>query len=204
MLDKSMIETIAAQEGETTEEQTFDGVALKWTEEAKKSLWILKDAYLRRRAKARIEKTARVQKIGTITRDFVLPIIRETAGILSKLEDGGPGNGHLTWTDEAAARLAKVPSGFMRDMTRDRIEQIAREKGATAIDLALVEEGIEQGKKMMTEMISNYAQGGQAQEQIRQAASRGVPNETPVWTPEAEQKVEELENLGADPGTAGQ
>ncbi|MBI4481411.1 MAG: universal stress protein [Acidobacteria bacterium] len=177
MLDKSMIETLAAQEGETTEEQTFDGVALKWTEEAKKSLWILKDAYLRRRAKARIEKTARVQKIGTITRDFVLPIIRETAGILSKLEDGSPGDGHLTWTDEAAARLDKVPSGFMRDMTRDRIEQIAREKGATAIDLALVEEGIEQGKKMMTEMISNYAQGGQAQEQIHQAASRGVPNE---------------------------
>ena len=35
-------------------------------------------AYMRRRAKARIEKTARVRKLSTITRDFVLPIVNES------------------------------------------------------------------------------------------------------------------------------
>jgi proto-chlorophyllide reductase subunit len=35
-------------------------------------------AYMRRRAKARIEKTARVRKLSTITRDFVLPIVSES------------------------------------------------------------------------------------------------------------------------------
>ena len=40
--------------------------------------------------------------------------------------------------------------------TRQRIEEIARERAAAAIDLGLVEEGIEIGKKMMAEMIATY------------------------------------------------
>ena len=44
----------------------------------------------------------------------------------------------------------------MRNKTQERIEELARERAATAIDLALVEEGIEIGKKMMAEMIATY------------------------------------------------
>ena len=45
----------------------------------------------------------------------------------------------------------------MRNKTQERIEELARERAATAIDLALVEEGIEIGKKMMAEMIATYS-----------------------------------------------
>jgi hypothetical protein len=45
----------------------------------------------------------------------------------------------------------------MRSKTQERIEELARERGATTIDLALVEDGIEIGKKMMAEMIATYS-----------------------------------------------
>jgi hypothetical protein len=43
----------------------------------------------------------------------------------------------------------------MRNQTQERIEELARERGTT-IDLELVGEGIEIGKRMMAEMIANY------------------------------------------------
>ena len=61
------------------------------------------------------------------------------------------------WTGDAAQRILRVPAGFMRNKTQERIEELARDRGATAIDLALVEEGIEIGKKMMAEMITTYS-----------------------------------------------
>jgi hypothetical protein len=45
----------------------------------------------------------------------------------------------------------------MRNKTQERIEDLANERAATTIDLALVEEGIEIGKKMMAEMIATYS-----------------------------------------------
>ena len=60
------------------------------------------------------------------------------------------------WTADAAQRILRVPAGFMRNQTQERIEQLARERSASTIDLALVEDGIEIGKKMMAEMIANY------------------------------------------------
>jgi predicted phosphoribosyltransferase len=74
----------------------------------------------------------------------------------------------FNWTDDAAQRILRVPAGFMRNKTQERIEELARERtaarraeasgeGGTTIDLALVEDGIEIGKKMMAEMIATYS-----------------------------------------------
>jgi hypothetical protein len=63
----------------------------------------------------------------------------------------------FNWTDDAAQRIMRVPAGFMRNKTQERIEELARERAVTSIDLALVEDGIELGKKMMAEMIANYS-----------------------------------------------
>jgi proto-chlorophyllide reductase subunit len=61
------------------------------------------------------------------------------------------------WTADAMQRIFRVPAGFMRNKTQERIEELARERSATTIDLGLVEDGIELGKKMMAEMISTYS-----------------------------------------------
>jgi hypothetical protein len=50
----------------------------------------------------------------------------------------------------------------MRNKTQERIEDLARERAAATIDLALVEEGIEIGKKMMADMIAGYSAPGSA------------------------------------------
>ena len=43
----------------------YDG-KLRWSDEAKKALWSMKDAYTRRRTKARVEKGARLRKLAKI------------------------------------------------------------------------------------------------------------------------------------------
>ncbi|MET0154374.1 MAG: PCP reductase family protein, partial [Candidatus Binatia bacterium] len=64
----------------------------------------------------------------------------------------------LEWTADAVARILRVPAGFMRNRTQQRIEDLAREHGRISVDLALVEEGIEHGRKLMEEMIQGYKQ----------------------------------------------
>jgi hypothetical protein len=64
----------------------------------------------------------------------------------------------MAWAPEAAQRLARVPAGFMRDMTRTRIEDLAREKGADEVALALAEEAIAQARQLMQETIGAYMQ----------------------------------------------
>jgi nucleotide-binding universal stress UspA family protein len=80
VIDRQVVEAIAAAEGTTLEEATFDGRKLKWSAEARRVLRDVADAYLRRRAKARIEKVARMQKLAVITRELAVPLIEETVG----------------------------------------------------------------------------------------------------------------------------
>ena len=63
-LTPEMLDEIAAAEGGTEEETTYDGRKLRWTQDARKALRSLGDNYQRRRAKARIEKSARGKRVG--------------------------------------------------------------------------------------------------------------------------------------------
>jgi nucleotide-binding universal stress UspA family protein len=190
MISREMIEKIAAVEGGLEEETTYDGRKLRWSEDARKGLWTMKNAYQRRRVKARVEKRARMMKLDAITLEFARQVIEEETGAPLDIEvptgaerspagasaeaggNGGPeGQARLIarddkknplistfdWTHDATQRIFRVPAGFMRSKTQERIEELARERAATAIDLALVEEGIELGKQMMAEMIATYS-----------------------------------------------
>jgi nucleotide-binding universal stress UspA family protein len=174
-ISREMIDRIAAVEGALQEETTYDGRKLKWTEESKKALWTMKDAYQRRRTKARVEKSARMKKMDVITLEFAKKVIEdETGAPLDITETTAPeasGDKKLIardaknvplvsifeWTDEAAQRALRIPAGFMRNRTQERIEAIATERAMTTIDLATVEEGIEYGKKAMAEMLASQA-----------------------------------------------
>ncbi|HEX4567325.1 MAG TPA: universal stress protein, partial [Vicinamibacterales bacterium] len=183
VISQEMVERIAAVEGGLEEETTYDGRKLRWSEDARKGLWTMKNAYQRRRVKARVEKRARMMKLDTITLDFARSVIEEETG--APLEIGsapsaapgasaaGPAEARLVardanknplisafeWTDDAAQRILRVPAGFMRNKTQERIEELARDRSAASIDLALVEDGIEIGKRMMAEMIATYDKG---------------------------------------------
>jgi predicted Zn-ribbon and HTH transcriptional regulator len=102
VIDRQVVEAIAAAEGTTLEEATFDGRKLKWSAEARRVLRDVADAYLRRRAKARIEKVARMQKLAVITRELAVPLIEETVGS-DRLASPG-----IQGSDEAETRVTPV------------------------------------------------------------------------------------------------
>jgi len=195
VISQEMIEKIAAVEGGLQEETTYDGRKLRWSEDARKGLWTMKNAYQRRRVKARVEKRARMMKLDAITLEFARQVIEEETGtpldlqvpgatglalamasseqgagaaandgdrraeakLVARDEKKNPLISTFAWTDDAAQRILRVPAGFMRNKTQERIEELARERAVTTIDLALVEDGIELGKKMMAEMIATYS-----------------------------------------------
>src|SRR5690606_19471573 len=80
LIPREMIERIAAVEGGLQEETTYDGRKLRWSEAARKGLWSMKNAYQRRRVKARVEKRARMRKLDTITLDFARQVIEDETG----------------------------------------------------------------------------------------------------------------------------
>jgi hypothetical protein len=116
-----------------------------------------------------------MMKLDAITLDFARQVIEEETGTPLEIEAraahipesaaAAAGEARLVarddkknplistfeWTADAAQRILRVPAGFMRNKTPD-----ARERASSTIDLALVEEGIEIGRKMMAEMIANY------------------------------------------------
>ena len=80
VISREMIEKIAEVEGGLEEETTYDGRKLRWSEDARKGLWTMKNAYQRRRVKARVEKRARMKKLDAITLDFARQVIEEETG----------------------------------------------------------------------------------------------------------------------------
>jgi nucleotide-binding universal stress UspA family protein len=179
IVDRAAVEAIATAEGGIAEEEVMPGVSVKWANDAREGLREVSDAYLRRRAKARIEKYARARKIPVITRELAYPLIEETVGRdklgagwetliahtkfePARAEELATPAGEFTWTEEAVARLNRVPAGFMRDMTREEIEKVARERQVGVIDLTLCEEGIGCARSTMNEVIAGYIKGKRA------------------------------------------
>jgi len=195
VISQEMIEKIAEVEGGLEEETTYDGRKLRWSEEARKGLWTMKNAYQRRRVKARVEKSARMKRLDAITLEFARQVIEEETGtpldiqspsadvpraratesaaqdvpavpasneprLVARDDRQTPLISTFDWTTDAVQRIFRVPAGFMRNKTQERVEEVARDRAATKIDLALVEDGIEFGKKMMAEMIANYSAPG--------------------------------------------
>ncbi|CAM2064319.1 Universal stress protein [Sulfidibacter corallicola] len=186
VVSEEMVARIAAMEGGVEPEDTYDGRKLKWSKEARLELRAIEDKYQMRRVKARVEKSARIKRIDTITLEQVRTIIAEELGSLpitvssarnlaahaeaptepasANREIGRDDSGNallsrLDWDAQALARLFRVPAGFMRDRTQLRIEGIADRDRAETITLAMVEAGLEEGRQMMDELLSG---GGDA------------------------------------------
>jgi hypothetical protein len=82
------------------------------------------------------------------------------ARLIARDDKNNPLISTFEWTSDAAQRILRVPAGYMRNKTQERIEALARERAATVVDLTIVEAGIEIGKQMMAEMIASYSAPG--------------------------------------------
>ena len=176
-VDKGSLQNIAVDEGGTAEEETFDGVRLQWSEQAKKALRRVPRGYMRRNVKARIEKSARSQKIATITNTFATEIIDDSMGEAAAVREDAPElravqaqsdarnaevvqnfESPVQWTEEAIERLNLVPAGFMRNITQTRIEQRAQENDVPEVTLDFAARVIEDGRSLANEVLGQYYQ----------------------------------------------
>ncbi len=169
-LDKSVFEAAARAEGGIEQEIGYDGVPLAWTEEAKNVLRKVPAGFERRRAKAKVEKTARKMGFETIAREFATRMIE---GVGEEVQMGAkavasaalaaprpsptpqaPQAPAFDWTPEAAERLERVPIGFMRDATRQHIENHAYSESIQNITLDVAEAGIKKATDEMESVLS--------------------------------------------------
>lgn len=119
-VDKSIFDAAAKAEGAIETELAYDDVPMQWTKEAKEAIRAVPAGFQRRRAKAKIEKTARKLGMTTITLEYASPMIKEAAaenyepifankgtGVSSQAEallsgtNGGNGTGHANGAQAA-------------------------------------------------------------------------------------------------------
>ena len=125
---------------------------------------------MRRKAHARVEKNARVQKVNTVSAAFLDKILNEK--IKKDDNDNGASEGipgdilsigaalnaeDFNWSPEALERLERVPKGFMRDNTQNRVMAWCSQNDIRDISLDVCEEGIRESVKMMEDAIKNGA-----------------------------------------------
>jgi hypothetical protein len=104
-VDKSIFEAAAKAEGEVETDLAYDDVPMQWTKDAKEAIRAVPAGFQRRRAKAKIEKSARKLGMTTITLEYAAPMIKEAAS-----EDYQPifANKGAGTSSEAQAKLAAV------------------------------------------------------------------------------------------------
>jgi hypothetical protein len=108
LVDKAIFEAAAHAEGALETDLAYDDVPMQWTKDAKEGIRAVPAGFQRRRAKAKIEKTARKLGMTTITMEYAAPMIQEAAS-----EDYTPifankGTGAST---EAQATVAAATNG---------------------------------------------------------------------------------------------
>jgi nucleotide-binding universal stress UspA family protein/rubrerythrin len=64
------------------------------------------------------------------------------------------GSREFTWTQEAVERLERAPKGFMRNISRNMTEKLARERGTAHIDRPLVEDSLAGARNTMEDVIT--------------------------------------------------
>src|SRR6478736_3025995 len=104
-VDKSIFEAAAKAEGEVETDLAYDDVPMQWTKDAKEGIRAVPAGFQRRRAKAKIEKSARKLGMTTITLEYAAPTIKEAAA-----EDYTPifANKGTGTASEASAKINAV------------------------------------------------------------------------------------------------
>ena len=107
-------------------------------------------AMVRDKVKDDVDDIARGRELSEVSLDLAEEVIAEIrksmcpvpddAGEEQNAERAPPGDVAVQWSPEATERLARVPEGFIRDMTRQRIETFARCNSVETVTPDLIED----------------------------------------------------------------
>jgi len=128
---------------------------LRWSTDAQALLQSVGDPSLRGNLAMRAEKKARVAGADLVECEHLESFVRVA----------GEGNQQAPaphWQAPALARLMRVPEGFMRDASRQRIEDYARDRGFDQVSLEVAEQGLAAARVAMQEALQKGEASGAA------------------------------------------
>jgi hypothetical protein len=144
------------------------------------------DPSLRGNLGGRAEKAARREKAAQVEAKHVRPLLPQAYAT----EAGeAASESALIWSEEAESRLERVPEGFMRDASRERIEGFALRGGHSEVTLEVVEAGLAEARHGMAEAMQSGGQAGTPK------AAGADPEESKCdmpWDPQAEAVLERV------------
>ena len=174
-----------------------------WSPDAALIAGSVADESIRNNLRLRAEKKARQEGSTTVHPQHIkalMDVKPEPAGENSQYPSSfqaEPDNEQQTlhWTTAAERRLERVPSGFVRDMTRQRIEAFARKQGETKVTAELMGEKYQawgessrkqdmtmpwnEGARVKIDRIPDFIRGMVIKEVERCATSLGFSEITP-------------------------
>jgi nucleotide-binding universal stress UspA family protein len=154
-VEQAMQEIVTASDLKTSNKRMVSNEPMHWTEQANTLLQTINDQSLRDNLKIRAEKKARIDKCTTVTADHIAAFLDETRAVAPEREKPK----ELYWEAAAIARLMRIPEGFMRDMSKARIEEYAREHDLAEITLKIAERGLADARKAMEEAMNEGRSG---------------------------------------------
>jgi len=151
---QAMAEIVAAHDAGELEKKPVEALVMRWTSEATARLLSIDDLSLRGNLSMRAEKKARQENSVRVEISHIDAFIDVPTS-----DNETPDTAPLHWQAAALARLARVPEGFMRDTSKQRVEQYARDTNASSISLNVAEAGLAHARESMTEQMSSDSVG---------------------------------------------
>ncbi|MCP4128156.1 MAG: universal stress protein [Gammaproteobacteria bacterium] len=145
-------------------------MAMRWSDAATKLLLSVKDLSVRGNLSMRAEKKARSVGSNTVEDEHIRPFIDKGRGV-----DVETPSDSLHWQASALARLMRVPEGFMRDRSKQHIEDFARTEGHSEVSLAVAEAGLAQARAAMENTMRQGNNGHHTMAKPEQSRASGCP-----------------------------
>jgi len=129
----------------------FGDGTMPWDDTATALLETISDDSLRENISLRAEKKARTDGAQTVGPQHIEAFINEASG--GTAHESAAAETPLHWQAGALARLMRAPQGFMRDLSKRRVEEYARANGMSEVDLDAVEDGLSIARAAMDERL---------------------------------------------------
>ncbi len=141
-----IIESKSVSEGITMD--ALGDRQLTWEKDALSAWNDLEDKILRQQIKTKLEKRAFTQRLSNITLEMFVECTKEDQDTPNDTIEQ-----ELIWTDDAIKRLERAPQGFMRQASKETIEDYAKDNYIKEITLNVAENGLMKARdKMMSAM----------------------------------------------------
>lgn len=156
--------------------------SIEWSKQAESLLLSVEDLSVRNNLRMRAEKKARTDGVSTVAAKHVEEFLgsKRSGGRDQSTQTNDTATTEFHWQAAALARLMRVPKGFMRDASRQHIEDHARQRNVHEITLEVAEAGMGRARQAMEGM------------RDRDGEHHNSPITELQWTDAAEKRLQQV------------